>query len=92
MADVKSFEHPTLKVNIVILYMLRIFKHYFSKVPYEFLNKKFRTAQKTLDREVSHVQQAASELEKIISENTDNIPTKDAIKLLGGMVLILFIK
>lgn len=50
------------------------------------LNKKFRTAQKTLDREVSHVQQAASELEKMISDGTDNIPTKDAIKLLGGMV------
>ena len=35
MADVKSLEHPTLKV------------------PYEILNKKFRIAQKHLDREVS---------------------------------------
>ena len=37
MADVKSLEHPTLKV------------------PYEILNKKFRIAQKHLDREVSLV-------------------------------------
>lgn len=65
MADVKSFEHPTLKV------------------PYELLNKKFRTAQKTLDREVSHVQQAAAELEKIISE--DSVKVNDVTKLLGGM-------
>lgn len=65
MADVKSFEHPTLKV------------------PYELLNKKFRTAQKTLDREVSHVQQAAAEIEKIISE--DNVKVHEVTKLLGGM-------
>lgn len=41
-----------------------------------------------MDREVSHVQQAAAELEKMISENSENIPAKDAIKLLGGMVSI----
>ncbi|KAK9693496.1 hypothetical protein QE152_g34188 [Popillia japonica] len=66
MADVKSLEHPTLKV------------------PYEILNKKFRTAQKTLDREVAHVQQAALEIERGI--NGDNIKTKDITTLLGGMV------
>ncbi|XP_017773372.1 PREDICTED: macrophage erythroblast attacher [Nicrophorus vespilloides] len=66
MADVKSLEHPTLKV------------------PYEILNKKFRTAQKTLDREVSHVQQAAVEIENEIS--TGNLQTRDITKLLGGMV------
>ncbi|KAI4461599.1 macrophage erythroblast attacher-related [Holotrichia oblita] len=66
MADVKSLEHPTLKV------------------PYEILNKKFRTAQKTLDREVAHVQQAALEIERGISG--DNIKTKDITTLLGGMV------
>ncbi|KAF5298077.1 hypothetical protein FQA39_LY11845 [Lamprigera yunnana] len=66
MADVKSLEHPTLKV------------------PYEILNKKFRTTQKTLDREVSHVQQAALEIEKGVSE--EHIQSKDITKLLGGMV------
>lgn len=54
------------------------------KVPYEILNKKFRTAQKTLDREVSHVQQVAVEIERNITEN--NVKTKDITKLLGGMV------
>ncbi|KAH8018933.1 hypothetical protein HPB51_013999 [Rhipicephalus microplus] len=34
------------------------------KVPYEILNKKFRAAQKIMDREVSHVQSGAAELEK----------------------------
>ncbi|XP_044272107.1 E3 ubiquitin-protein transferase MAEA isoform X1 [Tribolium madens] len=66
MADLKSLEHPTLKV------------------PYEILNKKFRTAQKSLDREASHVQQAARELETTISGG--NVRARDITSLLGGMV------
>ncbi|KAJ8931800.1 hypothetical protein NQ314_015256, partial [Rhamnusium bicolor] len=54
-------------------------------VPYEILNKKFRTAQKTLDREVSHVQQAATELEKTLSDNQE-VQAKDITSILGGMV------
>lgn len=50
MADVKSLEHPTLKV------------------PYEILNKKFRIAQKHLDREVSHVTASIGEVEKLLGE------------------------
>jgi hypothetical protein len=34
------------------------------QVPYEVLNKKFRAGQKTVDREVSHVQNSIQELEK----------------------------
>ena len=49
MADIKSLEHPTLKV------------------PYEILNKKFRMAQKSLDREVSHVTGSIGEVEKLLS-------------------------
>ncbi|OQR76237.1 macrophage erythroblast attacher isoform 1 [Tropilaelaps mercedesae] len=37
------------------------------KVPYEMLNKKFRTAQKNIDREVSHVTAVTAELEKSCS-------------------------
>lgn len=48
------------------------------------MNKKFRTAQKTLDREVSHIQQATSEVEKAIAD--DHVKTKDITSLLGGMV------
>jgi macrophage erythroblast attacher len=49
MADVKSLEHPTLKV------------------PYEILNKRFRSAQKVVDREVSHVTGSLAELEKLLA-------------------------
>ncbi|XP_054263124.1 E3 ubiquitin-protein transferase MAEA isoform X1 [Macrosteles quadrilineatus] len=66
MADVKSLEHPTLKV------------------PYELLNKKFRAAQKQLDREVSHVQAAALELERGLA--ADTVPAGDISRILGGMV------
>jgi len=50
MADIKSLEHPTLKV------------------PYEMLNKKFRIAQKNLDREVSHVTGSLADLEKMTGD------------------------
>lgn len=48
MADIRSLEHPTLKV------------------PYEILNKKFRSAQKLLDRDISHVQSAVAQVEDYI--------------------------
>ena len=48
MADIRSLEHPTLKV------------------PYEILNKKYRSAQKTLDREISQVQSAVGQVEDYI--------------------------
>lgn len=83
MADVRSLEHPTLKVFPTIFNNLQTNKRLL-QVPYEILNKKFRTTQKTLDREVSHVQQAASEIEKTIA--AENVNTKDITSLLGGMV------
>ena len=52
MTDVKSLEHPTLKV------------------PYEILNKRFRIAQKHLDREVNHVTVSLTELDKLMGENS----------------------
>ena len=48
MSDIRSLEHPTLKV------------------PYENLNKRFRSAQKVIDREVSHVNSAIADVEKAI--------------------------
>ena len=53
MTDVKSLEHPTLKV------------------PYEILNKRFRIAQKHLDREVNHVTVSLTELDKLVGENAE---------------------
>lgn len=67
MSDVKSLEHPTLKV------------------PYEILNKKFRTAQKTLDREVSHIQLAATDIEKEVNQ-FNVVSSTNISRLLGGMV------
>lgn len=43
-------------VNIMIILSTSI------QVPYELLNKKFRTVQKVLDREISHVNSSLSEL------------------------------
>ncbi|KAF7990597.1 hypothetical protein HCN44_000402 [Aphidius gifuensis] len=72
MSDLKSLEHPTLKV------------------PYEFLNKKFRCTQKALDREVSHVQTTANELEKVLT--IDETPvTSEMSRLLGGVVARLHV-
>lgn len=64
--------------------------NYFFKVPYEILNKKFRTTQKVLDREVSHITQAANEIEKAVNE--DDVKAKDITMLLGGMVEKLQVK
>lgn len=58
--------------------------NFFVQVPYEILNKKFRTAQKNLDREVSHLQASATELEKKL--DAEEVKAKDITMLLGGMV------
>ncbi|XP_050534614.1 E3 ubiquitin-protein transferase MAEA [Daktulosphaira vitifoliae] len=68
MADLKSLEHPTLKV------------------PYEVLNKKFRTTQKILDREVSHFQNAVQEFERDLSSDVSMTDTTRITNLLSGMV------
>ncbi|XP_044755316.1 E3 ubiquitin-protein transferase MAEA isoform X2 [Coccinella septempunctata] len=66
MADIKSLEHPTLKV------------------PYEILNKEFRKTQKNIDREISHINTASSEINKFCSG--ENVKARDVGSLLGGMV------
>uniref|UniRef100_A0A914X0L4 E3 ubiquitin-protein transferase MAEA n=1 Tax=Plectus sambesii TaxID=2011161 RepID=A0A914X0L4_9BILA len=48
---------------------LSALEHSTLKVPYEILNKKFRTAQKTIDRESSHVQHASGALEKCLQKD-----------------------
>lgn len=53
------------------------------QVPYEILNKKFRLAQKTLDREFNQFQNATSELEKKLSGGST---AGEITKLLGGVV------
>jgi len=55
MTDIKSLEHPTLKV------------------PYEILNKKFRSAQKVLDREVSHVTTSLGDVDRLLGDVVDRV-------------------
>uniref|UniRef100_A0A8C5M2H5 E3 ubiquitin-protein transferase MAEA n=1 Tax=Leptobrachium leishanense TaxID=445787 RepID=A0A8C5M2H5_9ANUR len=53
------------------------------KVPYETLNKRFRAAQKNIDRETSHVTMVVAELEKTLS----SCPAVDSVVcLLDGVV------
>ena len=54
------------------------------QVPYELLNKKFRSAQKTIDREVSKAQSAGSDLEACL-QNQD-VTIGEVTKVLDNMV------
>lgn len=54
------------------------------QVPYETLNKRFRAAQKNIDRETSHVTMVVTELEKTLSSS---FPVVDSVvSLLDGVV------
>lgn len=56
---------------------IRALEHQTLKVPYELLNKKFRIAQKNIDREGSHVQNSINDLEKAVTlsaEDADSEP------------------
>lgn len=50
---------------------IRALEHSTLKVPYEVLNKKFRIAQKSIDREAARVGDTATELEKILKRGED---------------------
>uniref|UniRef100_A0A0K8TQK5 E3 ubiquitin-protein transferase MAEA n=1 Tax=Tabanus bromius TaxID=304241 RepID=A0A0K8TQK5_TABBR len=62
---------------------IRSMEHSTLKVPYEILNKKFRIAQKTLDRELNQVQNAALEVEKGCANGSS---VGEIRRLLGGVV------
>ena len=54
------------------------------QVPYEVLNKKFRTAQKIIDREVSHVLAANSDLSNIVKKQSVNV--SEVTGILDGVI------
>ena len=54
------------------------------QVPYELLNKKFRSAQKTVDREVSKAQSAGSDLEACLQNK--EVTIGEVTKVLDNMV------
>lgn len=53
------------------------------QVPYETLNRKFRNAQKTIDREVLHVNSAVSSIQAVME---GDISTEQVSELLSNMV------
>lgn len=72
---------------------IKAIEHPTLKVPYEILNKKFRVAQKNLDRSVSHVTNSASDLERGLAMQVDGEggtksgPTIETITgLLAGVI------
>ena len=54
------------------------------QVPYEILNKRFRSAQKTIDREIHGLTSALNELEKCVESGNSN--TGSVVQMLGGVV------
>jgi len=56
------------------------------KVPYEILNKKFRSSQKNIDREVSHVQTAVKDLEDGINKTDTKVTVGTITDLLSGVI------
>ena len=53
-------------------------------MPYEILNKRFRSAQKTIDREIHGLTSALNELEKCVESGNSN--TGSVVQMLGGVV------
>ena len=52
-------------------------------MPYEILNKKFRVAQKNIDREVSQIQNVATELEKLLQKS--GVTVSEVSTVLSGL-------
>lgn len=75
-----------MKLNYFNVLEIEVFEFTFIQVPYEVLNKKFRTTQKTLDREVSHFQNAVQEFERDMSSDVAMTDTSHISSLLCGMV------
>jgi len=68
---------------------IKALEHPTLKVPYEILNKKFRVAQKNLDREVNHVQGSVGDIERILQNKTvmqECSTVGELSRLLGGVV------
>ncbi|XP_060064943.1 E3 ubiquitin-protein transferase MAEA-like [Ylistrum balloti] len=52
---------------------VKALEHPTLKVPYELLNKKFRSAQKCIDREVAHIHSAGNDLEACLQQKSPTI-------------------
>lgn len=65
---------------------IKSMEHSTLKVPYEVLNKKFRVAQKNLDRELDQIQHSSRDVENLITK-TKTLPTVDEVGALVGNVV-----
>ncbi|XP_023217599.1 macrophage erythroblast attacher-like [Centruroides sculpturatus] len=81
MREIEILNHSEVEVQMADIKAL---EHPTLKVPYEVLNKKFRAAQKNIDREASHVQSAVSEIEKGVAKRSPTVGELNEI--LGGVV------
>lgn len=61
-------------------------EHSTLKVPYEVLNKKFRVAQKSIDRELDQIQNSSRDIEHFIT-SSKGIPTVGEVGALVGNVV-----
>ncbi|KAI8129428.1 hypothetical protein FF38_04800 [Lucilia cuprina] len=62
---------------------IKSLEHSTLKVPYEIINKKFRVAQKTIDREVDQIQNISRDVEKAL---TTHPTVSDVSKMVGNVV------
>ncbi|XP_043217556.1 E3 ubiquitin-protein transferase MAEA-like isoform X1 [Amphibalanus amphitrite] len=69
--------------NSMRLAEVKVLEHPTLKVPYEMLNKKFRSSQKTLDRELAHFCSSASDLESSLHHSS--VTVADVSRLLGSV-------
>ena len=79
-----EFRHSQSSNSLVNISDVKALEHPTLKVPYEILNKKFRSAQKNIDREVSHVQSTVADLENSINGDSPNAVQIDT--LLNGVI------
>lgn len=66
---------------------LRVIEYQTLKIPYELLNKKFRNAQKTIDRESSYLQNSIKELNDLLANSRKQMMTAD--QLINALTSIL---
>ena len=62
---IRHFAEVGVRLSAYTMSDIRALEYPTVRVPYEVLNKKFRIAQKALDREVAHVQTSLTAVEKV---------------------------
>ncbi len=61
------FLSPIILIIIIIIIIIIIAHYTSAQVPYEILNKKFRSGQKVIDREANHVASCLAEVDRLFT-------------------------